>query len=345
MSGLRIVFRTDAGVKIGFGHVRRCMTLGRALAHLGADVRFLCNGPPVIQELILARGFPSETVDGNSDLEQTTKMLGEHKAHMVIVDSYDLREDYLAGLRSGGWSVVAIDDLATHPFPVDLVVNGAANASELHYSALSHTQFLLGPRHILLREEYGEALDRQAGQSVRTVLVLLGGSDPCSLTGKLIRWIRKALPNAAIDAVIGPLFENPYAVEQISQQVGNVRLHVMPKRLRELMTRADLAVSGGGQTCYELAATGTPTLAVCTAENQRGNLSGLSRGGTLLVVGDADDPELETKLLGRLTKLADDPDCRQTMSLRGRQLVDGQGARRVAAAITSMAASVCAQIQ
>jgi spore coat polysaccharide biosynthesis predicted glycosyltransferase SpsG len=100
--------------------------------------------------------------------------------------------------------------------------------------------------------------------------------------------------------------------------------------MHALMLKADLAVTGGGQTTYELAATGTPAVAICIAENQRVSLKGLAEAGTLEFVGDAVDDDLELKLKSALTGLGGDPKRRQTMSERGQRLVDGRGAERVA---------------
>src|SRR2546428_7754394 len=99
------------------------------------------------------------------------------------------------------------------------------------------------------------------------------------------------------------------------------------------MLRCDVAVTGGGQTTYELAATGTPAIAIKMADNQTGNVRGLSVRGTLVWVGDADDSDLEGKVTGALKDLANDKCKRDDMSRAGRALVDGLGTERVARAI------------
>lgn len=40
---MKAVFRVDASIEIGSGHVARCMTLAQALARRGAEVRFVCR--------------------------------------------------------------------------------------------------------------------------------------------------------------------------------------------------------------------------------------------------------------------------------------------------------------
>ena len=41
-----------------------------------------------------------------------------------------------------------------------------------------------------------------------------------------------------------------------------------------LMLKSDICISGGGQTTYELARVGVPTIGICLAENQKNNLMG-----------------------------------------------------------------------
>lgn len=337
------IIRTDGGASVGFGHVRRCLTLARQLTRLDTDVQFLCDGPAAVHELIAAEGFQATPVDLPYDLEQTRRKIRETSAQIVIVDSYDLGEEYLAALSSEKIKVVAIDDLAQHRFPVDVVVNGSANASELQYAALPETQFLLGTAYALVREEFVADSRRQCSGFVRRVLVTMGGSDPWQLTPRVVGWIREILPSVKVDVILGPLVEQKSAAARECQSVSGVEVHSSPTRVDELMRRADLAVSGGGQTCYELAATGTPTMAICVAENQRGQLSALSREGGLEVAGSADDPDLGLNLKTKLFNLAGDFDQRRKMAAKGLQLVDGKGAKRVAGAIMNLAESRCCQ--
>jgi len=41
-----ILFRCDASLQIGSGHLMRCRTLARELRHRGAEISFLCRQQP-----------------------------------------------------------------------------------------------------------------------------------------------------------------------------------------------------------------------------------------------------------------------------------------------------------
>lgn len=137
-----------------------------------------------------------------------------------------------------------------------------------------------------------------------------------------------------MDVVLGPFFQNNAAIEQeAARSDAHVNLHFAPEDMRTLMLTADIAITGGGQTTYELAAANTPALAICVASNQRGNLSGLLHAGTLRYVCDADDVSLAAKVSAGLKALASDTVARERMLTRGREVVDGRGAQRAADAI------------
>ena len=69
------------------------------------------------------------------------------------------------------------------------------------------------------------------------------------------------------------------------------------------MLEADIAVSAGGQTLFELARVGTPTAAVCVADNQINNLRGFTKLGFLNNFLRWDEPNLEDLLWEEIEKL------------------------------------------
>lgn len=330
-----VAVRTNGSSTIGLGHVRRCLTLGQALRQrFRAAVTFILNEDRLAQELIRSEGFDVVSVSLSNDAEQTREILKGLAATSLITDSYEFDTEYLSALRGQVKLLVTIDDLADKYFPVDVIVNGAANASPAIYSALPATRFLLGPSYVLLRNEFSQEPERELRESVRRVLITVGGSDPLQLTPRLMEWVHRALEKADLDVIVGPFFQNAEAIKGVAARLpARVNLHFSPDDIRTLMLEADIAITGGGQTTYELAATATPALAVCVAENQRGNLLGLEREGTLLNPGDAHDRDLPQKIQYLLRQLDSDMARRKQMGTRGRQFVDGFGAERVARAI------------
>jgi UDP-2,4-diacetamido-2,4,6-trideoxy-beta-L-altropyranose hydrolase len=330
-----VVFRTGGSKQIGLGHLRRCLSLAEALRRVGTDCFFLLDEDPVCIDQATAAGFEAIRIRPGEDLSRTIEQCRKRKARAIVTDSYALDTAYLAGLREAKAVVAAVDDLADRELPVDLVINGSMDADQLAYRAGKTTRFLLGPRYILLRLEFAEEPKRTIAKQVRRVLVTVGGSDPDQLTPKLVRWAADTLQDASVDVVIGPMFDNqnlPSA--DLTPEAAAV--YSNPQNIRSIMLGADMALCSGGQTTYELAASGTPAIAVLIAANQTVNLEGLSAAGSLVWGGDVNDADLETKITSELKALAGDTSRRASMSRAGRALVDGQGAARVARALLDL---------
>jgi UDP-2,4-diacetamido-2,4,6-trideoxy-beta-L-altropyranose hydrolase len=336
----RVVFRADAGPEIGLGHARRCLTLAGALRELGVESVFVFAGEGNAREWLQASDFEVLPVELARDLAGTLEHCRARQVRVIVVDTPTREAGYLTGLTGAGLRVVVIDDLAADELPVDLVVNPSAGAGQLQYRGAPRTRFLLGASYALLRPAFGQAGARSIPVRARRILVTVGGGDPDDLTSRLVGWAAQALGAVRQDVVVGPFTTRSRALQvAVDAAGGRVVIHEDPKDVAALMLSADLALCGGGQTTYELAATGTPALAIRLADNQTLNLTSLAEAGTLAWVGDAGDAGLGTRVGSALRDLAGEAKRRARMSRQGQALVDGRGAGRVAREIAALGAA------
>ena len=337
---MRILCRVDAGPAVGLGHLQRCLSLAEALRRVGCESRILTCDHPQVRQRIAAAGFEmasltARTLGGIDDLEQTVVTAAQGGCEAVVVDSYAIGPESLRALRDRGLFVAAIDDLARGPFPCHLVVNGGIHAARLSYHASSgETQFLLGPRYAMLRPAFQEVAARPIRPRARQLLLLVGGSDPQRLLPELLRELDTLPDDLVVSAVIGPCVEHVQAIEQAARACRHeVRLLHDPHAIWETMRDADLAVSAAGQTLYELAAVGCPTVAICVADNQEAQWQAFADAGVVRQAGRAGEPNLIRRVLEAVDSLLPNAPVREAMSAAGRQLVDGRGAGRVAEAM------------
>lgn len=338
MSVHSVLFRTGGSTAVGFGHVRRCLSLAQALRVAGVASQFLVDGDEKIIHNVDTCGFHgSHCTDPASPLEVLSRAtaLG---AGTIVCDSYAFDAAYYRSLAASGLQIVAVDDLADRELPVDIVVNGALDAEGLPYQRAPGTEFLLGPAYALLRPEFSRGRRSTASGQVRRALISVGGSDPHQLTPRLIPALAGVAGISVVDVVAGPLFDH----DGDSGPVNGVDVvwHRSPDDIRAVMLNADVAVSAGGQTLYELAATGVPCVAVRTAANQTQNLRAFDRAGVVVWAGDVHDPALEETVQDAVTRMSVDPEGRAAMSRNGPRLVDGHGAQRVARVMVQKRQSV-----
>ena len=132
---MNVVFRTDASLTIGTGHVMRCLTLANALRDRGADVSFVCREHEGhLCELITSEGFSVSRLPVSSMVEGETSTLA-HAAWLgaswqedaektrevieflavapdwLIVDHYGLDKQWEKELQSSVKNIFVIDDV------------------------------------------------------------------------------------------------------------------------------------------------------------------------------------------------------------------------------------------
>ncbi|HSR30804.1 MAG TPA: UDP-2,4-diacetamido-2,4,6-trideoxy-beta-L-altropyranose hydrolase [Anaerolineae bacterium] len=340
MGDSALLIRADASAQMGTGHVMRCLALAQAWQETGATVCFVLATPALAIEARLSdEGMGTtilDTAPGNkSDAEQTIVLAEEVGAEWVVVDGYQFDAPYQRAIKETGLRLLFVDDYghADHYY-ADLVLNQNIYARESLYNKREeYTRLLLGTRYALLRREFWtwRGWRREIPAVARKVLVTMGGADPENVTGKVI----KALNQVDVDgleAVVIMGGSNPHYGELHAVAEGlpfSVRLERNVSNMPELMAWADVAISAGGSTCWELALLGLPAAVLVLAENQRPIAEGLDTAGVVLNLG-WNRGLSSVSLAEAVERLLLAGDARAEMARRGRQIVDGHGAGRVA---------------
>ena len=99
------------------------------------------------------------------------------------------------------------------------------------------------------------------------------------------------------------------------------------------MREADLAVSAGGTTLYELCAVGTPAISYAIADNQLENVKKFEEDRLIAYAGDIRKDHVIDHIIDYLKIYDLNWQIRQERSLKVQKLVDGKGALRIANAL------------
>jgi len=338
-----IGIRANAGPAVGFGHIRRCVSLAEALLQRGAKVVFFANPESDPSAWLPRHGSSRGAIELVPATEAATLTITNARVSALnvaalVVDSYDTGAEAMAAAPV---PVAAILDAPpSQPLPASLIVNTAADAARLEHPLAPGARALLGPQFTLLRSEFAQPPERRVRPDISRVLVMAGGSDATGLSLIFVAAVRAVLKHVALDIVIGPYFPPSVASELREKAAADPLLTVVetPVAIRELMVASDIALTAGGQTTCELAAAGVPACAVRVASNQTPYLEGFQARRTLVWAGDIGDADLQPKIEQAIRALHDDRGRRQSMSEAGRNTVDGCGATRVADAILELCA-------
>jgi UDP-2,4-diacetamido-2,4,6-trideoxy-beta-L-altropyranose hydrolase len=327
---MNILFRADASIMTGSGHVMRCLTLASALRNNGANCDFVCRSQPgQLTDLIQQHGFnvfhlPTTISDQDEDAQTTLSVLHEDY-DLLVVDHYQLAADYCTSLRACCRYIMVIDDLANRLHDCDLLLDQNLFAlPEQRYNALvpASCQLLLGPRYALLRQEF---YHHHAAVEPFHILIGFGGSDEQNLTSMAIAALKQLKQQRiTADIVIGT--NNPWRTE-IEQQVtsmSGVRLHIQCDYIATLMQRARLMLGTGGASHWERCICGLPGLIVTVAENQLETTAHLAKLGACVWLGQA--AEMSAQFLAKqLYYYLSQPALLDEISLAASSVVPGKG--------------------
>lgn len=331
----RVLIRADCGSDIGLGHVMRCRTLALAMRDIGWEPTLLTTSDPVnIWTDISGAGMPWIQADGGTAQGFKTAMAAKmHGADLLVVDQYAFNTEDFTALWAAGPRLVAIDDLGDRILPVDAVINPNPGAVADPYAKRGVPVCLCGEAYTLVRPEvraYAGTPVPQAGH----ILVTLGGGDVQNRLYEILDGISTAAGNTPVTAAVGPACPVDRLCEWEKNGAGR-RLVRNTDALPGLIAGAAIAITGGGTTLWETYCVGRPSVAVVWVENQRKTLEFVRGHGTSLAI-DARS-ELSIQLIADAVRhIQTEPGESREMIGRQRDVIDGEGAARVAAALTGM---------
>jgi UDP-2,4-diacetamido-2,4,6-trideoxy-beta-L-altropyranose hydrolase len=324
-----IVFKvhilTEGGRKIGFGHVTRCEALYQALEEIGAKPEFIINGDETVADIL--RNKNCHIYDWLNEQQRLFDQLRGVDA--VIIDSYLTDIDFYRNIQDAVRLVVCIDDNQRIDYPCGIVVNGTICAEEFFKNSLREgASSLLGAQYLPLRQEFWDVSPKKIGKTIENVLVTFGGDDMRNMSPQILKLLVDHYPQIIKTIVVGRGFQNIEQLKEAQDDRTDFIFYPDAQHMKNVMYSADVAISAGGQTLYELARVGVPTVAVALAENQMDNVRGWQKIEFIKYAGWWEDAAILTKIRESL-ELLKSQDARERVALIGRESVDGQGSKRV----------------
>ena len=311
---MTVVFRVAAGPRRGFGHLARCRALAGAL---GVPALVSLRATPSTARAAAATGV---TLVGGG-----VRLLDRVRPSLVVVDDPDTAHarTWVAAARRRGLPVAAISDAGRGRVDADLVIDGSVNARRP-----SGARHLSGPRYAVLDPRVDGLRTSRRRRPRRICIALGGGAQVCGVVPALTAVLAARVPDA--DIRVAPGFTTrPRPALAVGRWLA-------PGALVPALASADLAIVGGGLTAYEACALGVPSVAVAVVPGQRPTIRTLAGRGAI-VDGGAWRPARTGRIGDLAARLLHASARRRTLARAGRRLVDGRGARRIAAALVRLA--------
>ena len=336
---MKVIFRVDASLEMGIGHVMRCLTLANELKQQNHEIIFICReltGNHILlikyPVLVLPKNdnFQSDGlylnwlgVTQEQDAEQTIKVIPKN-IDLLIVDSYALDEIWHKQLKPYTKKIMVIDDLADRQFNCDVLLNQNLGTQIEDYKdkVTDDCELLLGCDYALLRPEFPNLrekalIKRKNTKVIKNILISMGGSD---ITNKTYDILQEVSDDLNIVVILGGISPHNKMIKNYAKSRKNVKVVVDADNISRLMFDADLAIGAGGSTSWERCCLGLPTLLYVLAENQRKIAGNLEQLGAVKIVDN-----LKVNLQNILNNFS----FWQIMSEKAQTVCDGIGVKRI----------------
>jgi UDP-2,4-diacetamido-2,4,6-trideoxy-beta-L-altropyranose hydrolase len=360
---MNIIFRVDASLQIGTGHVMRCLTLGDTLRERGARCTFVCRPHSGhLLEMITHRGHrvlalrplalstnrlpdnPTHaawlSTDWQTDARETCELLSSQNVDWLVVDHYALDRSWEQTLRPFCQRLMVIDDLANRAHDCDLLLDQNLGRVAQDYGGLlaQKTATSIGPRYALLRPEFAQlrsqSLSRRARPQLQHLLITMGGVDKDNATGQVLQALAACrLPaDLRITVVMGPHAPSLTDVQKQAKRMQcPTRVLVGVSDMAQLMVDSDLCIGAAGGTSWERCCLGLPTLLLVLADNQRSSATALAASGAVLFVPTS---EVMAQVFSHFLNDSSMQDI-QDLSQAAAAITDGLGSERIASMMLS----------
>lgn len=354
---MNVVFRVDAGLHIGTGHVMRCLTLAQLAVQQGARCHFVMSDcPGHLAQAVQAAGhditllppgdIPNENYCSHAewlprhwhqDAMLTLAVVQACACDWIVVDHYGLDAQWEHAVAAGGTKLLAIDDLADRRHVSDVLVDQTyGRDADTYRSWVPATcKILAGSRFAMLRQEFAagrhDAMARRQtfDQNAPRVLVTMGGVDACNIAGRVLQLLADSqLPDTThITVLVGG--NNPWQ-DDVARFATHARmtveLRVDATNVAQIMADSDIAIGAGGTTSWERCCLGLPSVLIVLADNQRFVAQRLGAAGAAEVIGNIESLD---DALGQGVQRLLSRSYYFEMSRAAAAIVDGQGAGRV----------------
>lgn len=316
---------------MGMGHIYRMLSLASLLKEDEHTMHFLM---PAWEDGI------NEVAQDNYDIVQIDtkdfenedvyrKQLDIHSNNSIfdciIVDALNVSENIMNLFSNNSKLLVSLDHVGSGRFYSDILLNVLYRTTPKLQDPIEYNgfEYLIVDNHF---KQFNEK-DKTIKKNVLKILIIQGGSDTHGLMPKIINDLNGLAYKWECVALIGHAFKHRQELEDAIKN-SDLKITVLNdiKDPWKLFYDVDIAITGGGVTLFELLCVGTPCITL-TGESKE--LETMAYLKDLTIMLGLYDGIQKTKIRDAVDDLIKDYEKRIEMSEKGKQMIDGAGAKRL----------------
>lgn len=335
----RLYIRVDTNEVIATGHVMRCLSIAEAARDEEIETTFILADDHATK-LLDSKGYEyivlnTKWDDLDNEIEKIAEVIKRERIEKLLIDTYQVTEKYLRALTEITYTIY-LDDLCSFIYPVNAIICYANYYKNFEYERIyslaveegiikSVPKFYLGCQFVPLRKEFSKVLTKKIDKKISNILILSGGTDPYDALLYILDTI-DTNKYENINVICGHYYNKKSELEKKYREKQGIHIYNSVSSIIEFMQEADLVISAGGTTLYEICATGTPTISYSFADNQLENVLQFDRDNIIKYAGDIREVRINIE---EIIEYLEDDVKRKECSKLMQQLVDGKGAYRI----------------
>jgi len=309
---MKVLFITSYG-KEGYGHLVRCIAMSEAFKQLKIKYKFLINNKKNIKSNYLKKNEIESCFNWYKKKTKTISII--KKFDIIIVDSLKIKKNYLIKIKQASKFLIYINDYTRWK------INDVLHIDWTLFRKKKLNQLeILGHRFVPLRKEFKVSKKYKINKKIKNIFVFFGGSDLRNLSKKTVSYFVKYHKDININVVTKKKIN--YKNVKCFNLLG-------AKTLIKILLKSDLVVTSGGQTLYELAHLGIPSIVFSETKYDIEDIRAWSKKGSILYTGQWNAKKFNINLRKNLKKI-ESIEFRKKMIKRMKKIIDGRGALRLA---------------
>lgn len=328
----RIQFVCRGGVRVGLGHVMRTRAVATAAKDQSAQVEVVVIGDESLTRTLMGRDLPFVAVQNDW---QAFERVQSFDAHIAVFDLLDF-DEHLLRLVATQRRTAGISPVFSGMNELDAVYTRARLPAEIMQrldkpKVYAGAQFAtIGPH---CRRIDDPSYERAARAKRLAVAISMGGADAANNTLRVLQSIRQVRAPLLIWALLGEGYTHSY--QSLVDCVGRDRRHeIILAKTRDSMWRilsqCGVAILAGGITTFEAAYAGIPAIVALDRAQDRFLIDELIDRNAAICAGAPMSDATLTALTDQLERFDADRNQLLRMHRAGRQLLDENGAARIA---------------
>lgn len=358
---LKVIFRSDASVEQGTGHLMRCLVLADELRKRGHECIFLTQSflPDFLVQIEerkhrLIRLRKNDTCLEMSNINneyltwlgrsivqdalETRDIVNYEKPNIVIADHYAIDANWMKIVSNDDVKTVIIDDLANREHFCDILIdqNFGRTSTQYETRVLKKTKILAGAQYIFIGDDFKkvrEIMQRERlNRRPKCLNICMGGMDKDNATHSVLETVANLdhFKNWSIDVVLRSSSPHSDMIkEYIKSKKNNIKLYLDCENMASLFGKADLAIGAGGVSLWERCCVGLPTVLLTIADNQVPAALAMNGTGAIVYSGDIRYENWEYQLGNNLKLLAQNANAIHRMANNAFSVCDGNGLNKV----------------